>query len=113
MFFILLAGLFVYLSFSERFDMLIERFTDVSEEMDKNSDMLGRAAILYAYVDYMNANPLYYLTGAMKEFDFQLVPHNMFFTSIYYNGILPLLLLAFSVWGFWKELKLYNCKIIC
>ena len=41
----------------------------------------------------------------MKELGFTFVPHNMFFTSIYYNGVFPLVLLLISIIGFFRILK--------
>ena len=104
-FYILIAFCLLYFAFTERIDMLFERFSEISNEINRDSDMIGRAAILYEYIDYMNKNTMYYLTGAMKELGFTFVPHNMFFTSIYYNGVFPLVLLLISIIGFFRILK--------
>lgn len=104
-FYILIAFGLLYFAFTERIDMLLERFSGVSDEMNRDSDMIGRTVILYEYIDYMNMNTMYYLTGAMKELGFTFVPHNMFFTSIYYNGVFPLILLLISIIGFFRILK--------
>lgn len=114
---LIITGGFLYFTSSGSIDMLAERFTNVSAEMDRDNDMMGRAAILYEYINFMNSNPEYYFTGVIKELGSTFVPHNMFFTSIYYNGIIPLIFLILPLRGFYNIIKrehlFFAIAIIC